>query len=311
MAVDNKTAAADPSLEAQLEAETQDEIAEIMNEIKDLQQNMAKVSTTSESDPILEGDATPAIEKDPADDISGIENFHGAAGEASMEETLAGIEEEETSGPSLLDVAPTDEELAAEAVSNEPIAPNAPSAEEELVAVLNEAAALENADAVAMGSTAEMDQSLDSGMMASMPSNDQDEIAALAKQTQTQAARVRSRPKAVLAAVPSEPLAPPMSMSSAGDLSELNEAPSQPAQALNAEAAEKEIMKELDFDTTAAGEASEGALTMTLQGNMKLKLKYEYEGQEVTIRFVDQALQVQLSDGTEFKIPVARGRKAA
>jgi hypothetical protein len=50
---------------------------------------------------------------------------------------------------------------------------------------------------------------------------------------------------------------------------------------------------------------------------MTLRLKYEYNGQDVTIRFVDQCLRVELSDGTEFKIPVARetgartGRRAA
>lgn len=52
--------------------------------------------------------------------------------------------------------------------------------------------------------------------------------------------------------------------------------------------------------------AGEGCLTMTLQGNMTLKLNYECDGQEVTVGFSDGCLQVQLADGTEFKIPVAR-----
>jgi hypothetical protein len=51
---------------------------------------------------------------------------------------------------------------------------------------------------------------------------------------------------------------------------------------------------------------NDGALTMTVTGNMTLKLKYEFEGQEVTISFADQALRVQMTDGTEFKVPVAR-----
>jgi hypothetical protein len=51
---------------------------------------------------------------------------------------------------------------------------------------------------------------------------------------------------------------------------------------------------------------SDGSLTLTLTGNMTLKLKYEYEGQEVMVSFADQALRVQMTDGTEFKIPVAR-----
>jgi hypothetical protein len=55
-----------------------------------------------------------------------------------------------------------------------------------------------------------------------------------------------------------------------------------------------------------AGSGSDGSLTLTLTGNMTLKLKYEFEGQEVMVSFADQALRVQMSDGTEFKVPVAR-----
>jgi hypothetical protein len=51
---------------------------------------------------------------------------------------------------------------------------------------------------------------------------------------------------------------------------------------------------------------SDGTLSMTLTGNMTLKLKYEFEGQEVTISFIDQSLRVQMTDGTEFKVPVTR-----
>jgi hypothetical protein len=56
---------------------------------------------------------------------------------------------------------------------------------------------------------------------------------------------------------------------------------------------------------------SDGSLTMTLTGNMTLKLKYEFEGQEVTISFADQALRVQMTDGTEFKVPVSRIAQAS
>lgn len=50
----------------------------------------------------------------------------------------------------------------------------------------------------------------------------------------------------------------------------------------------------------------DGCLTMTLTGNMNLKLKYEYGGQEVTVGFNDQFLIVQMADGTEFKVPVGK-----
>jgi hypothetical protein len=67
------------------------------------------------------------------------------------------------------------------------------------------------------------------------------------------------------------------------------------------EIVESEVTEETNYGTT-----QEGCLTMSLQGNMTLKLKYEYEGQDVTIGFSDNTLKVQLSDGTEFKIPIAR-----
>ncbi|MDR3608711.1 MAG: hypothetical protein P4M08_15210 [Oligoflexia bacterium] len=50
--------------------------------------------------------------------------------------------------------------------------------------------------------------------------------------------------------------------------------------------------------------SSPGTLSMTLSGSMTLKLKYEFDGQEVTVGFADQFLQIALADGTEFKIPV-------
>ena len=57
--------------------------------------------------------------------------------------------------------------------------------------------------------------------------------------------------------------------------------------------------------------AGEGALSMTLTGAMRLSLKYEQDGQEVSVSFTDQFLMVSLADGTEFKIPVARAAKRA
>jgi hypothetical protein len=57
----------------------------------------------------------------------------------------------------------------------------------------------------------------------------------------------------------------------------------------------------------AGGAADEGSLTMSIRGNMTLKLKYECDGCEVMVGVQGNALVVQLADGTEFKIPV-RGR---
>lgn len=61
------------------------------------------------------------------------------------------------------------------------------------------------------------------------------------------------------------------------------------------------------------GRSLGSSVSLKLAGEMTLKLSYEFEGQEVTIGFVDGALKVELSDGTEFKIPVRRNplRKVA
>lgn len=59
-----------------------------------------------------------------------------------------------------------------------------------------------------------------------------------------------------------------------------------------------------------ASTTEEGCLQMTLTGNMTLKLKYEFGGQEVTVGFSDHALRVELSDGTEFKIPIRKSKAA-
>lgn len=59
-----------------------------------------------------------------------------------------------------------------------------------------------------------------------------------------------------------------------------------------------------------ASGGQEGTLTLSLTGSMTLKLRYECEGQEVTIGFSGDALRVELSDGTEFKVPVNRQKAA-
>ena len=81
------------------------------------------------------------------------------------------------------------------------------------------------------------------------------------------------------------------------------------------EAAEEVVAEseEQDFDNQEnvmmkndQNNGQEGSLNMTLQGNMTLRLSYEFSGQQVTVAFNDQAIQVQLADGTEFKIPVGQ-----
>ena len=75
----------------------------------------------------------------------------------------------------------------------------------------------------------------------------------------------------------------------------------------------EEITEETTEETTEASHEEEtttdsenGELTINLTGNMTLRLKYQYEGQDVIIGFKNHSLQVRMSDGTEFKIPVRR-----
>jgi hypothetical protein len=65
------------------------------------------------------------------------------------------------------------------------------------------------------------------------------------------------------------------------------------------------VKKQTDFEEESTA-SEEGCLSMTLSGQMTLKLKYSFEGQEVSIRFVDHCLKIELKDGTEFKVPIQR-----
>lgn len=54
------------------------------------------------------------------------------------------------------------------------------------------------------------------------------------------------------------------------------------------------------------------SMSLKLTGDILMRLSCEFEGQEVLIGFEDGTLRIEMSDGTEFKIPVRRAvRKAA
>ncbi len=61
-----------------------------------------------------------------------------------------------------------------------------------------------------------------------------------------------------------------------------------------------------DFDTDG-----NPSVEMTLTGNMTLRLKYAFNGQQVSVGFKDQFLEVELSDGTQFRIPVRAAQNTA
>lgn len=64
------------------------------------------------------------------------------------------------------------------------------------------------------------------------------------------------------------------------------------------------------WESRTASSASPGSLSLLLSGQMTLKLRYDFEGQEVAVSFTDGFLKIELTDGTELKIPVGKVRKS-
>ena len=93
------------------------------------------------------------------------------------------------------------------------------------------------------------------------------------------------------------------SLAEAEDPTEIISDPESPTVTATEAVAEHE-----EFPMSQKTSDQEGSLTMTLQGSMNLKLKYESDGQEVSVAFSNGFLMVTLADGTEFKVPVARTR---
>jgi hypothetical protein len=62
------------------------------------------------------------------------------------------------------------------------------------------------------------------------------------------------------------------------------------------------------MDTPKKENSSENSLSMTVTGQMSLKLNFGYEGQEVLVHFNSDLIHIQFSEGTEFKIPVKRSQ---
>jgi hypothetical protein len=90
-----------------------------------------------------------------------------------------------------------------------------------------------------------------------------------------------------------------------------DEDPTGPAVSVPAQTAAKPTPKpELKVVETTPASATvtrtdvPGELTMNLSGSMSLKLKYQFEGQEVFVSFADGTLLVELADGSEIKIPL-------
>ena len=67
----------------------------------------------------------------------------------------------------------------------------------------------------------------------------------------------------------------------------------------------EDLSLEVENESASSSE-EEGMLEMTIQGKITLKLKRNSDGQDVLLRFGNGHLQILLSDGMEFKIPMQR-----
>jgi len=54
----------------------------------------------------------------------------------------------------------------------------------------------------------------------------------------------------------------------------------------------------------------ENALSMTVTGQMSLKLNFECAGQNILVHFNAELIHIQFSDGTEFKVPIKTVRRS-
>ena len=260
-------------------APVQDEIAEIMNEIESLQQGMAqaakpRATTPSASlklqvvpDPILPVPVDEAT--DPLMDEAAVQ----AGAEAQFEALI-----EANTG---LETEPKDESLAefrgeenAEASSMEEILAGMKSDEEDSgTSIFNSSYEFETQSAEKIQSSAE------SILAAAQAESEADAL--LAEAQEEAEAEVATQEVTPASQVNTPSLSEFRSLSEPKEIKKM----SQPASKRSPE---------------------EGCLTLSLQGSMTLKLKYDFQGQEVTLSFDEQCLRVELSDGTEFKIPVVR-----
>lgn len=251
---------------AQVEAETHDEIAEIMGEIEGLQQELAeapvKPSVALQSKPALKAvpkiPATPmkasepeaaapvvAAEETPVDETQdpSLEDIRAGASGDSIEETLGGLEDEPPAPGSILStITSVEEEESQQSV-------------EEVQALADESVEAELA-----------------------PEMSEDQF-------ETETTQAVAEPPAKPARRAPAPVA---------KLSESRKAKgAKPAPSAGPSAG------------VSAG-VSDGTLTMTLTGNMKLNLRYECDGNEVSVGFEDGFLKIEMAGGTELKVPVKK-----
>jgi|GEM_PF-2631502 len=267
---------------AQVEAETHDEIDDIMAEIEKIKAGISTGEPPAVETPAAE--ALPPAEAAPAQPIAEVTevDFGTANTEAPMEEMLAASGVEEAANGGALSEPATAEEIT---VAEEGGEGGGQTPEEGAVAEEGGG------------------QTPEEGAVAEEGGGQTPEVPLVTPEVVAAAAAAEAPvfvPKLVVAPVPAAPVsaaAPSPVSPSRGEASTLQSvvtplpAPMPVAQLARAQ--------------------GEGSLSMTLAGSMRLALKYEQEGQEVSIRFEDEFLKISMADGTEFKIPVGRARRNA
>lgn len=289
MSADNKIAQAKAAPQAAVDP--QDEINEIMNEIESLQKSMAgpeptidlpkPAAATSRAAPVAAAAPAraaapapaPAAAQDPL--VSELEadlaDFRGSGDDASMEETLGSMQAEPAANSIL------DDDLKSQIESELQSEPQ------------SEVDSLLEAEMAAETSRHVEEKTAGETKFDSASSDDEllQELEAITPPVPEK--KTKPAPKMPPAKADAYVAAPDHLADDLADLAP--QGARSPA--------------ETSF---GGGEGTDGTLTMSVAGSMQLKLKYEFDGQEVTLSFSDGALKISLVDGTEFKVPVGRAR---
>jgi hypothetical protein len=274
------------------------ELDQIMNEIEQLQHEMtaveAKAQTVSTSATAAARAATPPASAKPSvsETVSAgsassadanvqedsLSDFHKDRTEdgPSLEETLGSLKEEEPAAGSLLSQAVSGESDSTDEVEQESTEGEGADAEGEEAFSEEELEALEQIEqeATAAAEREEEEQGESTDASSDEPTSEVDDLNEELEEI------VRQTPSSKRSSVTPIRKRSPVS-----------DSPSF-----------------LESSPSASG-SEEGTLSMTLSGKMRLKLRYDFHGQEVEISFDDDALRVRMAGGAEFRLPI--GKKAA
>lgn len=251
-------------------ATVENDLDQILSQIENLQNAGAKIAAPMAAEAAAQAAAekvapTPESAAAASEPEADLAEFRGEGGEASLEETLATLEEEPASGKSLFDDAASAEtgdlgdggNAEAAPVPQSPV----PQSVDELVA--------------AAGGAAASDETSESTSVADEDISELVDEKALEEALAEAEARINESELAGYSVKTRE----------------------------GSEKGMSNVHKMADHKPLT-GAPSEGGLTLSVQGSMTLALIYERENSKVMIQFQDGYLCLQMPDGTEVKIPV-------